>query len=147
MRRGFSLIEVLLVLVVVCLIAMLAYPSYAAYVTRTRRSEGQLALMERMQQQERYYSQHQRYLAFGAGSTEPDAARLAWWSGQAPENSAYELSGAACPGRSLAECIEIRAEPGTGRVDGRFRDPDCGTLTLNSEGLRSPAAGLLRCWP
>ncbi|MCG2586139.1 type IV pilin protein [Massilia sp. TS11] len=146
-RRGFSLLELLVVLTIIGLLAMLAYPSYAAYVTRTRRSEGQIALLEILHQQERYFTLHNRFAAFSAQGGGPDSGRFKWWSGSAPASSAYELSGEACPGRQLDECILLRAEPGTARVDARFRDPDCGTLMLSSEGERRPAPSRARCWP
>lgn len=143
-RTGFSLIEVLIVLAILGILGSLVWPTYAGYIVRTRRTEGQVALIDAMQKQERYYADHHTYVTFSAD--DPDTAGFAWWSGATAAASAYELDARACPGRDLADCVEIRARPGTARVDTRFRDPDCGALTLDSIG-RQGAQGTLRCWP
>ena len=62
----------------------------------------------------------------------------------------HELDAHACPDSALDECVEVRARPGTARVDARFRDPDCGVLTLDStgrQGAQAAAGSNLRCWP
>ncbi|MDB5748100.1 MAG: pilus assembly protein PilE, partial [Massilia sp.] len=65
--------------------------------------------------------------------------------------SAYELEARACPDSLLRDCVQVSARPGTGRVDARFSDPECGTLTLTSTGEQG-ASGITnssakRCWP
>ena len=144
---GFSLVEIMIVLAIVGILASIAYPSYASYITRSRRIEGQLALMDILQQQERFYSLHNTYVAFDADSTDPEARRFKWWSGGDAPGSAYELRGDACPGRDIRECVQVRAVPGTERVDVKFRDSECGTLSLNSIGQRGPSPATVRCWP
>ena len=150
-QHGFTLVEMLIVLAIMAILTSIALPGYAGYVIRTRRTEGQVALVEAMQRQERYFSGHNSYIAFSSSDDDPETAGFTWWSGSKASASAYELDGHACPGRSLADCIEIRARPGTARVDTRFRDPDCGALTLDSlgkhgaEGQGRGSSG--RCWP
>jgi type IV pilus assembly protein PilE len=144
---GFALAELLIVMAIVGILAALAYPSYSNYVLKTRRTEGQVALLDAMQHQERYYSENNRYLPFSADSETPGKVRFRWWSGQSAHDSAYEISAHACPGNDLARCIELRAAPGTERVDGRFRDTECDTLILDSIGRRRATGAGLRCWP
>jgi type IV pilus assembly protein PilE len=141
---GFSLVELMVVVVVLGVLATLAYPSYAGYITKTRRIEAQVALIEAMQQEEVYYAQHNSYAAFSA--TAPEAG-FKWWLGSAPAGSAYELDAHACPGRAIGQCVELRATPGTPRVDARFRDPECATLTFDSAGERTASGTSDRCWP
>jgi type IV pilus assembly protein PilE len=145
MKRGFTLIEVLVVLVILSVLAALAYPSYAGHITRTRRTEGQIALIEAMQQQERYHLQHNSYVEFSS-SADAEALGLRWWSGTSAAVSAYELDAHACAGQDIADCVEVRARPGTDKVDSRFHDPECGALTLDSLGAHA-SQGAGRCWP
>ena len=149
MRRsgGFTLAEIMIVLAIVGILASIAYPGYASYIARSRRIEGQMALLDILQQQERHYALHNTYVAFSAESDDPAAQRFKWWSGGEAGTSAYELRGEACLDRDISDCVEVRAVPGTERVDAKFRDTECGTLTLNSIGKRQPSGGSVRCWP
>lgn len=146
--RGFTLVETMVVLVILTILTTLAYPSYARHMRAARRIEGQVALLDRLQQQERYFMRNNSYLAFGASATDPRASQFQAWSGAGAAHSAYELEGYACPGQDIADCVEVRATPGTALVDSRFKDPDCGVLTQDSVGRRSASgpAGAA-CWP
>jgi type IV pilus assembly protein PilE len=143
---GMTMIELMVVLVILGVLGTLAYPSYARYITKTKRIEAQVAMIEVLQQEELYYRQHNTYIPFSSGAL-PPAPRFRWWSGSTIAVSAYELDAQACPGRDIAECVQVRARPGTGRVDSAFRDPDCGTLTINSTGEHSASGAFDRCWP
>jgi type IV pilus assembly protein PilE len=145
-QRGFSLIEMLIVLAILSILGAAAYPSYTGYIVRTKRTEGQLALIEAMQQQERYRLQHNSYAEFPSDDGDAAAQGFRWWSGATAGRSAYELDAHACPGQDIADCVQLRARPGTDRVDSHFRDPECGALTLDSVGVRA-AQGQGRCWP
>ena len=142
---GFTLIEALIMLAIVGILGALAYPTYAGYIVRTRRTEGMVALIDAMQRQERYRLRYNSYVPFSAEAPGPEG--FARWSGANAAASAYEIDAYACPGRDIAECVEIRARPGTARVDARFRDPDCGTLTLDSTGRQGAQGTGARCWP
>jgi type IV pilus assembly protein PilE len=145
MQGGFTLIEMLVVLAILSILAAAAYPSFAGHMVRTRRTEGQIALIEAMQQQERYHLQHNSYVEFSS-SAEAGALGLRWWSGASAATSAYELDAHACAGQDITDCVQVRARPGTAQVDGRFRDPECGALTLDSLGVHA-SQGAGRCWP
>jgi type IV pilus assembly protein PilE len=146
-HAGFSLIELMIVMAILLVLAAVAYPAYAGYVTRTRRIEGQIALIEAIQQQERFFTRNNTYIAFSSGSTDAEERRFKWWSGSAAATSAYELRARACPGRELTQCVEVQALPGTAVVDAKFRDTDCATLTLNSAGEQTSSGPLQSCWP
>lgn len=146
-HAAFTLLEVMIVMVIVAVLAALTYPSYGAYMIKARRAEAQVALLEAMQNQERYFSLHNTYLAFSADAGSDDARHFPWWLGDSPQRSAYELSGAACKDLTLQSCVELRAVPGTSRVDPNFRDTECETLTLNSAGQHGASGKPFGCWP
>jgi type IV pilus assembly protein PilE len=144
---GFSLIELLVALVIMAVLAAQAMPAWQQHVIRTKRSEAQSALLKLMMQEERFHTQNNRYIAFAAGATEAEARHFQWWSGASPTTSAYELEGKACDGELIEQCVQVVATPGTAQVDGKFRDDDCGKLTLTSTGLRLASGHATGCWP
>lgn len=150
MRRraaGFTLAELLVVLAVIALLGAVAYPSYSRQVVKARRIEAQMALVDTMQRQEQFRAQHRSYLAFSSQADSEDARQFKWWLGREAAASAYEIDGYACPGRAIAECIELRARPGTENVDAGFADAECGTLTYDSTGAQGASGTSERCWP
>lgn len=148
MRRatGFTMLELMAALAILCILAALALPSYHRHVIRAKRVQAQAALLRLMQQQERYFSQNNSYLAFSADSTDPDERLFQWWSGASAAQSAYEIRAEACPGQAIALCVRLRALPGTVRV-APFADSDCGTLSLTSAGDRAASGPAAQCWP
>jgi type IV pilus assembly protein PilE len=144
---GFTLIEAMIVLAILAILAALAWPTYTGSLVRIRRVEGQVALIEAMQKQELYRARRNTYLAYSAEEAAPPDAELRWWSGRDPAASAYEIDARACEGEDIADCVELRAQPGTARVDRRFRDPGCGVLTLDSRGRQGASGAAPRCWP
>lgn len=145
MRRniGFTLIELLVAVVIAAVLAAIAFPTLQQYVVKGKRAQAQAALMQLMQQQERYYTQNGSYLVFSATTAGP----FIWWSGTHAAYSAYELGASRCPGQALTQCVMLTALPGTDKVDPAFKDRDCETLTLDSTGQRGASGPAARCWP
>jgi len=144
LQSGFTLLELMIAVIIVGVLAMIAFPSYTESVLKTKRAEGKAALLNGMQQQERHYTLHSTYLAFNAESPSEKTARFKWFSGDAPSSSSYEIHAQACDGKSIRDCVQLVARPGTERVNTRHRDPRCGNLILTSEGHRS--AAMTSCW-
>jgi type IV pilus assembly protein PilE len=141
---GFTFIETLFVLAVFALLAGIAYPSYVESVRKSKRVEGRAALFLLMQQQERYYSQHNTYIPFSADSTGGEEKKFKWFSGSSAKSSAYEIKAVACDSDTIQNCIRLIATPGTAKVDAAFTDPLCGEMTLTSVGIKH--ARDAACW-
>lgn len=144
---GFTLAEVLIVLAITALLGAVAYPVYTRQMVKARRIEAQLALVDAMQRQEQHRAQHHTYVAFSSASEKTDAPGFKWWIGRSARASAYELDAYPCPGRAIEECVELRARPGTDRVDDGYADPECGALTYDSTGRQGASGPSVRCWP
>ena len=144
LQSAFTLIEIMVVLLIVGILSAFAYPSYRHVKLKTARAEGRAALMQLMQQQERYYTAQHRYLRFAADG---DAPPLRRFSGVTAQASAYQMDAQACPAQADSpDCVLLRAVPAPG-----FSDPLCGVLTLDSNGVRGAAGSVgphspAGCW-
>jgi type IV pilus assembly protein PilE len=144
MPRGFTLVELMVVLAIAAILAVLILPSYLETMRKSRRVEGRVALLKALQQQEQAYTQRRSYIAFSSSSSDEDARQFIWYSGAHPKESAYELSGEACVGEVIQNCISLIARPGTSKVQENYTDPVCGILKLSSSGVRE--ADGPDCW-
>ena len=144
-KTGLTLIELVVVLAIISLLTALAMPAFQQSVIKAKRAQAQAALLQLMQQQERYYTQHNTYLAFSSGSA--DGGQFKWWSGDTAAHSAYEIQAISCAGLSITQCVKLIAMPGTDKVDQAFKDVNCETLSLDSAGQRLASGTVQRCWP
>jgi type IV pilus assembly protein PilE len=158
--RGFTLIEVMVVVAIIALLASLAYPAYRSSVLKGKRAQGRTALAELLQQQERYMTQRNCYLAFTTsasfiatataatvcGTTAASTVPFKVFSGDNPSSAAYKLYADACPGGlSIQECVRINAEPINA-------DLEAGTLRILSTGTKDctgtvSVSNPALCWP
>lgn len=139
-RSGFTLIELMITVAIVAILAAIAYPSYQDSVRKGKRAEGRTALIDFLQQQERYLSQTGAYLAVTPGQT---GVAFKTFSGDNATSPAYKIGAEACPGSpapSLRECVRVLAVP-------QFSDDDVGTLRIMSTGLRDCTGSKTdQCW-
>lgn len=141
---GFTLIEVIVVSSIIALLAAIAYPTYQDPIKKARRTEGRAALMQLMQQEERFYSQHNTYIVFSSASTDVDEKKFKWFSGDTAPSSSYEIRADPCSGDVIQNCVLLSAKPGTVNVNSAYKDTECGDFTLSSTGIKSAAAA--NCW-
>jgi type IV pilus assembly protein PilE len=137
-RRGFTLIEAMIVVAIISILAAVAYPSYAQHVARGKRADAKAALLEMAQWMERQYTVTSTYNTLGDG-TAITASKLP--VKQSPRSGAatYDISFAA--GEPTASTFVLQAVP-TGSMAGDA----CGTLTLNNTGARGSAGTAANCW-
>ncbi len=144
--RGFTLIELMITVAVVAILAAIAYPAYTSSIIKGKRAQGRAAVLELMQQQERYLTQSGSYLKFAAnGSSATDSGGAAvtpvpfkMTSGDTPSNAAYKLGARVCTSgaadSTLRECVIVFAVP-------QYADPAITELTIASNGAKSCTVG------
>jgi type IV pilus assembly protein PilE len=138
-HKGFTLIELMIVMVVIAVLSAIAIPSYKSYVLRAKRASARTAVQNMAQQQERYFSQNNGYLAVTAGGTPPSG----WvnYVGDAYGNRYYDMTVTVTTGSTTAAAsYTIAAAPANG-----WSDAQCGTLSLTSTGVQAPTSPT-DCW-
>ncbi|KQX29545.1 type IV pilin protein [Variovorax sp. Root434] len=122
--RGFTLIELMIVTAVIAILAAIAYPSYTRYVLRAKRADAKQQLLQAAQWTERYLTVNGRY--------PPATVALPAGLRQAPSSGTanYAIGYAA----RTATTYTLQAVP-----EGASRNDECGTLTVNQQGVRLAA--------
>lgn len=133
MKRGFSLIEILIALAVAAILAAIVYPTYQHFVTKAHRSEGQVALFDLAQRMERYYQENNH--TFAGASLENLGVNTITSSGY------YRLS----IGNTSATTYLLMATPIGMQSQ---RDTQCASLTLNQLGHKgiTGEGAVEDCW-
>ncbi len=123
---GFTLIELMITVAIIGVLGAIAYPSYQDSVRKSRRAEGRSAMMEVLQQQERYMTQNNTYLAFADTAT---SSVFKNFSGDSKAKASYWIGSRACSG-DIKICVEVFGTP-------KYTDPDITELTITSTGVKS----------
>jgi type IV pilus assembly protein PilE len=150
-QRGFTLIELMIVVVVLAIITGIAYPSYSKYVMRTRRADGQAALLRAAGELEKYYTQCGQYpsnVNLTAGGPMSACNGGLGLSTANSDGNNYTLAYA--PGNAASGAVnqtyQLTAAPRAGGP--QVNDSDCFSLTLDYKGTKGQTGPNTegRCW-
>jgi len=134
-RKGFSLIELMIVIAVVAILVALAMPSYEHYVQKAKRSKAQQLLLNWTNIQELYRATHHIYA--------DDSAIPPPKYTDKDNNDIYEFS-AEIPHPVLTNNgYLLKATPQGKQADDKEKGTDCDELTIDAWGLKEPT----ECWP
>jgi type IV pilus assembly protein PilE len=136
----------MIVVAVIGILAAIALPSYRESILKGRRSEARAAVLDFLQQQERFMTQTGAYREVAtAGAT---GTPFKTFAGDNPASASYLLSATACATSAgatmpLDECVRISAIP-------RKADPAVDVIWMESTG-RKDCTGTRReeprlCW-
>ena len=123
---GFTLIELMIAVLVVAILAVISLPSYAEFVKRGTRADAQAFLMEVALRQQQRLVDRREYA--------PTIADLGL---ALPKSLAGKYTVSMSAPAVVPPTFTISAAP-----QGEQTSEGCGTLTLDSAGLRSPTS----CW-
>lgn len=126
---GFTLIEIMVVVLIIAILAAIALPSYKNYIVKSHRTEAQAAMLSLAQYLESKYNASFSYPA------EVDIPA----SLKNPSNVSvyYTISVSIA---NASQTYTITAAP----ITSKQNDTQCGTLTLNEQGVKTPTTS--GCW-
>ena len=142
-KRGFTLIELIIVMAIIAIIAAFAYPSYIDQVRATNRADCTGGLASLANAMERHYSINGSYLGAAAGGANTGAPGI--FDTTCPldgGNATYNLTIQA----ATVSTYTLNATPVNNQANDR-----CGTLVITSTGAKSVAAAAAgvtwqECW-
>ncbi len=137
--------ELMIAVVIIGILAGIAYPSYRGYLTRTKRSDGQIALTQMTNLQEKFFTMCNYYAGTLVGATRACGASSAngilGAATAAPVLSPdrhYVITliapTAACP---ITDCYVMQATPATKAQGGTGSQINDGNFRIDSKGVKT----------
>ena len=138
----------MVVVAVIGILASIAYPAYTDSSAKGKRAEARAAVMNLLQQEERYLTQMNTYETFSLG-TPGSLPFKAYSSTDGPQSASSHWLGArlcqAVGGTvpTKQDCVEVFAEP----QPGVFSDPHVTSMAIDTQGRRTCTGSQIdRCW-
>jgi type IV pilus assembly protein PilE len=136
-RRGFTLIELMIVVVIIAILAAIAIPTYLNYVRESRRSSAKTALLDLASREARYQATNNSFTgqlsSLGYANVSQNAITV-------PGNGEDYYSVTVAPASSAIQTYTATATP-----LGDQANDSCGTYSLTDTGVRT-ATGGASCW-
>jgi type IV pilus assembly protein PilE len=135
-KKGFSLIELMIVIAIVAILVALALPSYTAYVRKAKRGEAEKALMNWANLQEIWRANNPTY---ADDVDAPNGIPL-------PTHDYYTFSLDA-PNPPTSSAYVLVATPTGDQAEDKDQGKDCDPLSLDQSGAKGPVYnGKAYCW-
>ena len=123
-KKGFTLVELMIVVAIVAILVALALPSYARYVRKANRGEAQQLLLNWANNEEIWRAAHTTY-ADETGIAVPTHDKYTFWVDYESEPAFW-----------------LTADPQNDQANDEERGVDCDPLTLDQSNAKTPA----ECW-
>ena len=124
-RKGFTLVELMIVIAVVAILVALAIPSYTQYIRKANRGEAQQLLMNWANNQEIWRAAHTEYAI-------ADSDPLIGFEAPTHDKYAFDVA------NTSATTFTLTATPNGDQAKDKDRGQDCDPLTLDQSNTKGP---------
>jgi len=135
-EKGFTLIELMIVIAILGILLTIGVPAYKGFLVKSKRVEATSLLMEAAGEQQRFYTENNRFAA--------DMTEMGYPAAQIEsETGLYTVSVT----DSSRSSYTLTATPVA--TESQADDADCGSFTINSGGLKGIVGGTKTaedCW-